>query len=108
MKEISKDIVLVVEDEKDILNLLEYNLIKAGLNVLKAQDGHQALSIARNERPDLILLDLMLPELNGIEVCKILKRDESTLNIPVLMVTAKGEEVDRGGRVGDRCRRLYC
>ncbi len=87
--------VLVVEDEEDILNLLEYNLTKAGLDVLKAQDGHQALSIARSERPDLILLDLMLPELNGIEVCKILKRETSTLNIPVLMVTAKGEEVDR-------------
>jgi phosphate regulon transcriptional regulator PhoB len=95
MQEFLAHRVLVVEDEEDILNLLEYNLTNAGLKVLKARDGLSALNIVKEERPDLVLLDLMLPGLDGIEVCKILKRDESTRDIPVLMVTAKGEEVDR-------------
>jgi len=95
MQEFLAHRVLVVEDEEDILNLLEYNLTNAGLKVLKARDGLTALNTVKEERPDLILLDLMLPGLDGIEVCKILKSDESTRDIPVLMVTAKGEEVDR-------------
>ncbi|MFQ5900845.1 MAG: response regulator, partial [Thermodesulfobacteriota bacterium] len=95
MHDISAERILIVEDDEDILNLLEYNLTKAGLKIMKARDGRHALKVAKGEMPDLILLDLMLPELDGIEVCKILKRDDSTGNIPVLMITAKGEEVDR-------------
>jgi len=87
--------VLVVEDDTDILDLLDYNLANAGLKVIKARDGFNALHVARSEKPDIILLDLMLPELDGIEVCKILKSDRTTQHIPLLMVTAKGEEVDR-------------
>jgi len=95
MQEIQTNRILVVEDEEDIYNLLEYNLTKAGMAVLKAGDGKSALKIAGHKKPDLILLDLMLPELDGVEVCKILKSNESTWDIPILMVTAKGEEVDR-------------
>jgi DNA-binding response OmpR family regulator len=95
MNKVLKDKVLIVEDDGDIMDLLDYNLANAGFKVLKAGDGTRALEVARNEVPDLILLDLMLPEIDGIEVCKVLKKSESTQNIPVLMVTAKGEEVDR-------------
>jgi two-component system phosphate regulon response regulator PhoB len=87
--------VLVVEDDTDILDLLDYNLANAGFTVIKARDGYNALDIARDKKPDIILLDLMLPELDGVEVCKILKNEGSTRQIPVLMVTAKGEEIDR-------------
>jgi len=87
--------ILVVEDEKDILYLIEYNLKNAGFQVLTSRNGQDGLSIALKKKPDLILLDLMLPELEGIEVCKVLKRTASTCNIPILMVTAKGEERDR-------------
>lgn len=87
--------VLVVDDERDIVDLVRYNLTQAGFRVVSATDGRQALDLARRERPDLIVLDLMLPVLPGAEVARHLKQDEATRAIPILMLTARGEEVDR-------------
>ncbi len=87
--------ILVVDDEPDILNLLDYNLRKAGFKVLSAKDGPEAIDTARLQRPDLILLDIMLPDMEGTEVLKRLKTFDSTRHIPVIMLTAKGEEVDK-------------
>lgn len=87
--------ILIVDDEADILTLLEYNLDKAGFEVISAQDGPEALDLAKKEKPRLIILDIMLPSMEGTEVCKIIKKDEATSHIPVIMLTAKGEEVDR-------------
>jgi two-component system phosphate regulon response regulator PhoB len=86
---------LVVDDEEDILNLLSYNLKKAGFDVLTAEDGPEALELAVKELPGLILLDIMLPNMEGTEVLKRLKADPSTAGVPVIMLTAKGEEIDR-------------
>jgi two-component system phosphate regulon response regulator PhoB len=85
----------VVDDELDILELLRYNLTQAGYRVVTAADGRQALDLARRERPALIILDLMLPLLSGTEVARILRQDEKTRDTPILMLTARGEEVDR-------------
>ncbi|MBI3753843.1 MAG: response regulator [Deltaproteobacteria bacterium] len=87
--------ILAVDDETDILTLLKYNLEKAGFKVVSAQDGPEAISSAKKEKPNLIILDIMLPSMEGTEVCKILKKDDATSHIPVIMLTAKGEEVDR-------------
>ncbi|MEW6266782.1 MAG: response regulator transcription factor [Thermodesulfobacteriota bacterium] len=87
--------ILVVEDERDILDLIEYNLHEAGYHVLRAMNGQEALDLARKQRPDLVVLDLMLPGLDGKEVCRRIKQDESLRQIPVVMLTAKAEEVDR-------------
>ena len=84
--------ILVVEDEENLLQALKYKLEKEGYSVLTAGDGEKGLEIAREANPDLIILDIMLPKLDGFEVCRILRR-EST--IPILMLTAKAEEVDR-------------
>ena len=86
--------VLVVEDEEDILDLIRYNLAKEGYAVEGVTAGEDALAIARSRPPDLVLLDLMLPGMDGLEVCRILKRDAKTNSIPVIMITARGEEVD--------------
>jgi DNA-binding response OmpR family regulator len=86
------DKVLVVEDEAALVETLEYNLLKEGYEVCTATDGLAALEVARTERPDLILLDIMLPELDGLEVCRILRRETS---IPIIMLTARTDEVDR-------------
>jgi DNA-binding response OmpR family regulator len=90
-----KEKILVVDDETDILTLLEYNLEKAGFKVMTADDGPDALDITKRERPDLIILDIMLPSMEGTEVCKILRSGDATRHIPIIMLTAKGEEVDR-------------
>lgn len=90
-----KNLILAVDDEADILNLLEFNLKKASHNVITAMDGEEALLLAAKKTPDLILLDVMLPNMDGMDVLKALKKDSSTENIPVIMLTAKGEEVDR-------------
>ncbi|MEK7841084.1 MAG: response regulator [Deltaproteobacteria bacterium] len=90
-----KEKILVVDDETDILTLLEYNLEKAGFKVISADDGPDAIDITKRERPDLIILDIMLPSMEGTEVCKILKSGDATRHIPIIMLTAKGEEVDR-------------
>ena len=87
--------VLVVDDEEDILNLLEFNLTKAGYRVTTAADGPEAIELAASIKPDLILLDIMLPNMEGTEVLKRLKANRSTRDVPVIMLTAKGEEVDR-------------
>jgi two-component system phosphate regulon response regulator PhoB len=90
----SKEYVLVVEDEQDILDLISYNLYKEGYDVEGATSGEQALVLIKSKIPDLILLDIMLPNISGLNVCKILKSDAQTQNIPIIMLTAKGEEVD--------------
>jgi len=87
--------ILVVDDEEDILTLLEYNLRKSGFNVLSAADGPEAIVSASEERPALIILDIMLPNMDGTEVLKRLKQDPRTRSIPVIMLTAKGEEIDK-------------
>jgi phosphate regulon transcriptional regulator PhoB len=85
----------MVDDEKDIVDLVAYNLEKEGYETLKALDGEKALQIARSKAPDLVILDLMLPGIQGLEVCKRLRQDPSTAFIPVIMLTAKGEEIDK-------------
>jgi len=87
-----KKTILIVDDEKMILNLLSCNLIKEGYNVIEAKDGLEAITIAQEEKPDLILLDVMLPKLDGLSVCK---RVKNIMNVPILMVTAKDEELDK-------------
>ena len=87
--------ILIVDDEEDILTLLEYNLEKAGFKVISAKDGPEAIEMTKKERPSLIILDIMLPSMEGTEVCKVIKRDNTTSHIPIIMLTAKGEEVDR-------------
>lgn len=87
--------ILVIEDERDLQQVLAYNLRKEGYEVIQALDGLEGLRAAKVHKPDMILLDLMLPDLPGTEVCRGLKSDESTRDIPVLMLTAKGEEIDR-------------
>ncbi|MHB0939356.1 MAG: response regulator [Armatimonadota bacterium] len=86
--------ILAVEDEEDILELITFNLGKDGFQVKGAGSGEDALRFARSAPPDLILLDLMLPGIDGLEVCRILKRDDATRHIPIIMLTAKGEEAD--------------
>ncbi len=87
--------ILVVDDEPDALEVLGFKLKEAGYAPLFAKDGNRAIAAARDERPALIVLDLMLPEVDGLEVCKILRRDPSTAAIPILMLTAKAAEMDR-------------
>jgi len=91
----TKQKILIVEDDPDILELLHFNLEKAGYQTLRAEDGEKALSLAQKHTPDLVLLDLLLPGLNGLEVCRRMKRDSALQHIPIIMVTAKGEEMDR-------------
>lgn len=87
--------ILVIEDERDLQKVLDFNLRQAGHEVLSALRGRDGLQLAREHTPELVILDLMLPDISGTEVCKSLKRDPRTQGIPVLMLTAKGEEVDR-------------
>jgi DNA-binding response OmpR family regulator len=87
--------ILLVDDEADALEVLGFKLREAGFAPIFARDGARALASARNERPDLIVLDLMLPEVDGLEVCKILRRDPATASIPILMLTARAAEMDR-------------
>lgn len=84
--------ILIVDDEKMIINLLTHNLTKEGYNVVEAKDGVEAIEKAKSEKPDLILLDIMLPRLDGLTVCKRIK---NMMNVPILMVTAKDEELDK-------------
>jgi len=90
-----KEKILVVEDELDIVRMLEYNLKKEGFRVASCRDGDDALQAATKEQPDLILLDLMLPGIDGLEVCKALKKESKTSSIPVIMLTAKSQESDK-------------
>jgi two-component system phosphate regulon response regulator PhoB len=87
--------ILIVDDEADIVELLDYNLRQAGYTVVNARDGASALAAVRRQRPDLIVLDLMLPDLPGTEVCRRLRKDADTEAIPILMLTARAGEIDR-------------
>ena len=88
----NKKTILIVDDEKPIVDILVYNLQKEGYNTLEANDGEEAVEIALSKKPDLMLLDIMLPKMDGLTVCKKIK---SSLNIPILMLTAKDEEIDK-------------
>lgn len=87
--------ILVVDDEQDAIELIEYNLEAAGYRVITAENGAEAVQKTRTTIPDLVVLDLMLPEVDGLEVCKILRRDPSTASIPIIMLTARASELDR-------------
>lgn len=95
MSSLAQPMVLVVEDERDLTTLMRYNLEKEGYRVLEARDGEEALLILNEERPDLVLLDWMLPQVSGIEVCRRIRSRTDTRNLPIIMVTARGEEADR-------------
>src|SRR4030042_5280696 len=84
--------ILIVEDDPNLLETLKYNLKKESYEVVTAADGEQALEVARKEKPDLILLDIMLPKLSGFEVCRILRKEMTS---PILMLTAKADETDK-------------
>lgn len=90
----AKETILVVDDEEDVLELVRYNLEKNGYQVQTAVSGEEALKLARLKSPDLIILDLMLPGIDGLEVCKQLKSESKTQHTPIIMLTAKGEESD--------------
>jgi len=90
----TKEKILVVDDEEDILELVRYNLSREGYKILCAASGEEGLKTARSENPDLIVLDLMLPGVDGLDVTKRLKADDATRKIPIVMLTAKGEESD--------------
>lgn len=88
----AKEKILVIDDEKNIVELLKYNLEKEGYDVVCAYDGIEAINTARQERPDLIILDIMLPGQGGLEVCRIIRKETKT---PIIMATAKGDEIDK-------------
>ena len=88
----NKKTILVVDDEKPIIDILVYNLNKEGYNTLEATDGQMGLDVALEEKPDLVLLDIMLPKIDGLTVCKKIKQ---SYNVPILMISAKDEEVDK-------------
>jgi two-component system alkaline phosphatase synthesis response regulator PhoP len=88
----AKEKILVVDDERNIVELVKYNLEKEGYDVISAYDGFEAVNTAKQERPDLIILDIMLPGQGGLEVCRILRKETK---IPIIMATAKGEEIDK-------------
>ena len=87
-----KKTILIVDDEQPIIDMLVYNIQKEGYNTLEATDGEKAVDLALNENPDLILLDIMIPKIDGLSVCK---RIRHTLNVPIIMLTAKSEEIDK-------------
>jgi phosphate regulon transcriptional regulator PhoB len=87
--------ILVVDDEKDIVDLISYNLEKEGFSVLKAYDGEVAIKLVEEKKPDLMILDLMLPGIQGIDVCKLIRGSNETGDLPIIMLTAKGDEFDR-------------
>jgi two-component system alkaline phosphatase synthesis response regulator PhoP len=86
--------ILAIEDEEDIAELIRYNLEREGYRMLHADSGERGLEVVRRQRPDLLLLDLMLPGMDGLEVCRRVKADAATAQIPIVMVTARGEEAD--------------
>ncbi len=86
--------ILVIEDEEDIVELIRFNLVKSGFKVTAAVDGNAGLNQARNPTPDLILLDLMLPGMDGLDVCRALRRDDRTASVPIIMLTARAGESD--------------
>lgn len=95
MRDVAKGKILVVDDEIYIVHILDFSLGMEGYEVLTALDGEQALEKARTEHPDLIVLDIMMPKLDGYETCKLLKAEEHTRSIPVILLSAKGRNVDQ-------------
>jgi two-component system phosphate regulon response regulator PhoB len=91
----AKPLILIVEDEVDLVTLLQYNLEKEGFRTINATDGEEALLLAQEQRPSLMLLDWMLPVLSGIEVCRQLRRNAETQSIPIIMLTARSDEADK-------------
>src|SRR5216117_2533772 len=87
--------VLIVDDDPDILRLVSYNLTQAGFDVATAATGRKALESVQKRQPDLIILDLMLPDIDGMEVCRTLRQRDDSRRIPIIMLTARGEEIDR-------------
>ena len=87
--------ILLVEDEANIRQLVRYNLEKEGFQIIEAVDGLQGVKLAKTEKPDLVLLDLMLPEMDGLEVCRNIKGNTATSSLPIIMLTAKSEEIDK-------------
>src|SRR6266700_2163961 len=87
--------ILVIDDESVLVETIAYNLEQAGYQVITAEDGTSALQAAYRELPDLIILDIMLPEMDGLEVCRQLRRESSTATTPIMMLTAKGDEIDK-------------
>ena len=99
--------ILVVDDEPDVVDLVRYHLHRAGFDVLVAFTGPTGLATATESRPDAIVLDIMLPQMTGIEVCKALRKSNETAEIPILILTAKAETFGAYRRFGTRGRRLY-
>lgn len=87
-----KKTILVVDDEQDLLDLIEYNLKKEGFDVLKAEDGEEGIQVARDKSPDLVLLDIMMPKMDGMEVVEVMRDDEELKRIPIIFLTARGDE----------------
>lgn len=98
-----KQTILVVDDEQDLLDLIEYNLQKEGFDVLKAEDGEEGIEMAREHSPNLVLLDIMMPKMDGLEVVERMRADEQLKHIPIIFLTARGDEktevegLDKGG-----------
>ncbi len=90
-----KPLILIVEDETALVTMLRYNLERDGYRIVDARDGEEALMVAREERPDLILLDWMLPLMSGLEVCRQMRRRTETRDVPIIILTARGEEFDK-------------
>ncbi len=88
----SKKTILVVDDEQDLLDLIEYNLIKEGYNVLKAENGLEGIQAAKDHRPNLVLLDIMMPKMDGIETCEQMRADPELRQIPIIFLTARSDE----------------
>src|SRR6185436_4561675 len=87
--------VLIVDDDPDILRLVSYNVGQAGFEVITASTGRKALEVAQKQHPDLIILDVMLPDVDGMEVCRTLRQQHPSRRIPIIMLTARGDEIDR-------------
>src|SRR5213593_2901383 len=87
--------VLIVDDDPDVIRLVTYNLSHAGFQAISTTAGRKALEIVRKQPPDLIILDLMLPDVDGMEVCRTLRQQQASRRIPIIMLTARGEEIDR-------------
>lgn len=99
----AKQTILVVDDEKDLLDLIEYNLKKEGFNVLKAENGEDGIKMAKENKPDLVLLDIMMPKMDGLEAVEIMRKDDDLKRIPIIFLTARSDEktevegLDKGG-----------
>ncbi|GAB5410514.1 MAG: response regulator transcription factor [Balneolaceae bacterium] len=88
----AKKTILVVDDEKDLLDLIEYNLKKEGFNVLKAENGEEGIAVAKEGKPDLVLLDIMMPKMDGLEAVEIMRKDDDLKKIPIIFLTARSDE----------------